>query len=153
MTSQFKFPDIRGITLVSAILVCAVPSLGASPSSELNVSIGRVVSSEGEVRWTNLNSPTEMITSNQELTLDQAIRTGPESQAHLVLESGLVVHMGPESDVEVMQIKSESVLNFRRGTYKIHLPGPVRVAFNGELKTMFGEDSEVQLTVGDQGIP
>ncbi len=80
-------------------VVAAVPLLQAS-SAHADDAIGRVDRQTGSVVATR-GARARVLVVGAEVFADDAVRTGPEAKARIVLASGLVLVVGPGSEVEL----------------------------------------------------
>lgn len=89
----------------------------------------------------------------QKLRLGDSIFTSNTSNARVTLKNGGHVAIAENSLVVFRQIESEKVADLVSGTFKIHIQGSAKVAMNGEIVTLNGDNADLQVTLDKDKKP
>jgi hypothetical protein len=116
--------------------------------------IGHVVSRENDARHRSKDNLVWYAAKNaQTVRVGDAIFAGNRSSAQVSLKKGGEVTVGENSLVIFSEINNEKVANLSDGNFRLKINGEVRVAVNGQLTTLNGKNSDIQLVVKENRAP
>lgn len=90
---------------------------------------------------------------DQKIRVGDAVFSGSNSQTNVQLKKGGDVTIGENSLVVFSEINKEKVANLVDGNFRLKVNGAVKIAINGEVATLEGKNSEVQLVMKENQKP
>lgn len=156
---NFSKTDRRLIYIaIIGILICLYFLLFDSGHSKSDrtgqVEIGSISLSDNDTRhkekgtyvWTPLDS-------EEKVYIGDSIYSGKKSQVTVTLNEGGSVNVGENSLVTFENLDNQSVLDLESGKFKLKVNGSMRVAMQGELMTIDGSKSEVEVVIAKNKKP
>ena len=117
-------------------------------------SIGRITARQNDTRHRANDSIAWYNTKeSQEVHVGDAVFAGKESFATVELQKGESLTVGENSLVSFREIENEKLANLELGNFRIKVDGTVKIAIHGEVTTLDGKNSEVQLYLGADKKP
>jgi hypothetical protein len=108
--------------------------------------IGKLVILKNEARHRG-RADLSWYQAKEDMTLrnGDSLFSGPNSSAQVTLNKGGDVMIGENSLVVFETIDNQTVSNLKSGNFRVKVDGTVKLAINGELTTINGNESELQV--------
>lgn len=91
--------------------------------------------------------------NEQAVRLDDNLFTGDRSSAHVRLKNSNSIHMGANTLIVFRQIEGMKLPDLSDGNFRLQVKGEMKLAINGEVTTIDGKDSEVQVYIDKSKKP
>lgn len=116
--------------------------------------IGRIAYKENDTRYKSVESFVWYKARNEQgVHIGDAVFTGEESNARVDLKKGGNVTVGQNSMIVFSEIDSEKLANLQYGNFGLKVEGSIKVAIQGEVTTIEGKGSEIQVFTGRDKKP
>jgi hypothetical protein len=108
--------------------------------------VGLITSQTNDARLKNDGSFVWYKAKEQgDVRIGDAVFSGADSKVHVELQSGGGIDVGENSLLVFSEIESQKLANLMSGNFRLKVDGTLKVAVNGEITTLNGRNSEVQI--------
>jgi hypothetical protein len=117
-------------------------------------SLGRVNLSENDVRYKEGHRfDWQRSKEDQSLFIGDSVFVGPKSQAQVRLNGKNDLHLGENSLVKFSNYNGKTLSDLLAGNFRLQIDGQVQIAINGQVTTLKGNGSEVQVFFDKKNQP